>query len=224
MLYMDMSTNRRRAALFDLDGVLIDTEPAYSAFWRRVGAFYFPDEPNFAERLKGHTLSDIFASRFADDAAAREHVGRLLREQEATMAYPLMTGALRMVEQLRSEGLKTAVVTSSNKAKMARLYCAHPDFPLLFDAVFTAEDAQRSKPAPDCYLHAAARLGCNIEDCLVFEDSMSGLQAARSSGAFVVGLTTSHKREQIAPLCDLVVDTWADFRTVWGGGECETAG
>lgn len=215
---MDMSTNLRRAALFDLDGVLIDTEPAYTAFWRRVGAVYRPDDPKFAERLKGHTLTDIFAEHFADDAAAREHVGQLLREQEAAMDYPLMGGALGVVEQLRSEGLKTAVVTSSDRAKMARLYGAHPDFPSLFDAVFTAEDVRRSKPAPDCYLHAAAALGCDIGDCLVFEDSMSGLQAARSSGAFVVGLATSHRREQIEARCDLVVDSWADFKAAWDAG------
>lgn len=210
---------RQRAALFDLDGVIIDTEPAYTAFWTRVGELYFPQERGFAESLKGHTLADIFASRFADDAAARGRVVRMLREQERGMDYPLMDGCLEVVGRLRSEGWRTAVVTSSDRAKMAHLYRVHPQLPAFFDVVLTAEDVERSKPAPDGYLLSAERLGARAADCVVFEDSVSGLQAARASGAYVVGLATSHPRERIAPLADLVIDGWADFRLSAIAGE-----
>ena len=211
MLDMDMSSGLRRAALFDLDGVLVDTEPAYTAFWRRVGELYFPYERGFAERLKGHTLTDIFARYFPHDAAGRQGVERMLRELEQTMDYPLMDGCMEVVARLRSEGWKTAVVTSSDRAKMAHLYRVHPLLPSLFDAVITAEDVKNSKPAPEGYLLAAERLGCLAEDCVVFEDSLSGLQAARASGAWVVGLTTSLSGELIAPLADWVIDGWADL-------------
>lgn len=202
---------KNRAALFDLDGVIIDTEPAYSAFWAHVGNIYFPNEKHFAENIKGHSLTDIFASYFSENAEVQENITLMLKEQEGNMSYPLIDGGLEIVRHLRDTGWKTAIVTSSNKAKMAHLYCEHPEFCKLFDAIFTAEDALRSKPAPDCYIHAAEVLGCKAKDCVIFEDSISGLQAARSSGAYVVGLTTSHGREIIAPLADVVIDTWADY-------------
>lgn len=202
---------KNKAALFDLDGVIIDTEPAYSAFWTHVGNIYFPNDKHFAESIKGHSLTDIFATYFSDNAEAQEKVTLMLKEQEERMLFPLIEGGLRIVGNLRENGWKTAIVTSSNKAKMAHLYSEHPEFCNLFDAIFTAEDALRSKPAPDCYIHAANVLGCKAQDCVVFEDSISGLQAARSSGAYVVGLTTSHGRDIIAPLADVVIDTWADY-------------
>ena len=73
------------------------------------------------------------------------------------------------------------------------------DFPSLFDHIFTAEDALRSKPAPDCYLHAARFFGFDAKDCFVFEDSLNGLRAGHASGATVVALTTGLSADTVRP-------------------------
>ena len=109
---------------------------------------------------------------------------------------------------MRQKGVKTAVVTSSNQPKMQAVYQARPEFCELFDAILTSEDFERSKPDPDCYLKAAARLGVDKKDCVVFEDSFNGLKSGRAAGMFVVGLATTNAAEKIAPLCDKVIDDY----------------
>lgn len=197
-----------KAALFDLDGVVVDTESQYTAFWRRVGETYFPDCPDFAIRLKGQTLDYIYRTYFPASPAVRDEVGRMLLQFEKTMAFPYVPGIEKYVEKLRQRRIPTAVVTSSNREKMASLYRARPEIRRMFTRIFTAEDAPRSKPAPDCYLHAARQLGVHPADCCVFEDSFNGLRAAREAGTYVVGLATSNPPETLRPLCDKVI---ADF-------------
>ena len=197
--------------LFDLDGVLVDTESGYSAFWSEIGRDYFPENAAFAQSIKGHTLTNILQTYFHDRQDLGTKVVQRLQAFEAGMAFPLLPGALDFVAHLRAKGVKTAVVTSSNREKMACLYRAIPDFGTHFDHIFTAEDAGRSKPAPDCYLNAAAHFGLPASQCAVFEDSASGLQAARSSGARVYGVATSLPVEELRKLCDEVVLHYEDI-------------
>ena len=107
--------------------------------------------------------------------------------------------------------MKTAVVTSSNRQKMASVYAKHPEFPELFDAILTSEDFSRSKPFPDCYLSAAEKFGVAPEKCVVFEDSINGLKSGRAAGMKVVGLLTTNPLEAVAPLSDVQVN---DFLTL----------
>ena len=199
------------AALFDLDGVLVDTETQYTAFWERTGRRDVPACPDFANRIKGHTLREIFSSYYDGREALQRQVEQELVQFEKEMHFPFIPGAMEFVQELRKTSIPVAVVTSSNRDKMACLYAAHPSFADSFDRIFTAEDALRSKPAPDCYLRAAAAFGLEASACAVFEDSPSGLEAARRSGARVYGVATDLSPEEIRPLCDEVVE---DFRLV----------
>ena len=197
------------AALFDLDGVIVDTESQYTLFWEKIGRQDFPSNPTFAQDIKGCTLVQIYDKHYAGNIEDQRRVTALLNDFEATMAYPFISGAVEFVDSLREIGIKTAVVTSSNKEKMAALYKAHPDFRSHFDCVFTSEDTKRSKPYPDCYISAAEKLECEPQRCVVFEDSFNGLRAGKASGAYVVGLTTSNSAESISKLCNMAVP---DFR------------
>lgn len=80
---------------------------------------------------------------------------------------------------------------------------------MLFDAILTSEDFERSKPDPDCYLKAAQRLETQIDECLVFEDSVNGLRSGRAAGMKVVGLLTTNPLEVVAPLSDLQLTDYA---------------
>ena len=198
------------AVLFDLDGVIVDTEGQYSLFWKQIGEEYMPGMPDFALAIKGRTLTQIYDTYFPD-AADRAAITERLNAFERQMDFPYIAGAREFLEALQAQGVPTAIVTSSNCDKMACLYARHPEIKNLVTTVLTAEDARRSKPAPDCYLAAAERLGADISNCIVFEDSPSGLAAGRASGAFVIGVSTSLAAAEIEPLCDAYIEDFKEF-------------
>lgn len=184
--------------LFDLDGVVLDTEPGYSAFWHRIGQELFPDVPDFAARVKGNTLRHIFDTWFAHDEQAQAVMRDRLRQHENQMSYPFHAGAQTLLRALQAQGHTTAIVTSSSRPKMAFVLKEHPELPTMVARIFTAEDATASKPSPAPFLQAAEALHVAPADCIVVEDSENGLKAARAAGMNVLGLLTTTPREIVA--------------------------
>ena len=204
-----MTTNQPLAALFDLDGVVFDTERQYTVYWQQVGQRYHPAITDFAQRIKGRTLVEIFQEYFDREPEAQAEISRGLVDFESRMHYDYIPGVEAFLDELRRNRVPRALVTSSNRAKMACAYRARPELTTHFDAILVAEDLGRSKPYPDGYLRAAERLGVSPTRCVVFEDSFSGLEAGRRAGGAVVGLATTNPAEAIATRCDQVIP---DFR------------
>ena len=148
-----------------------------------------------------------FSGPLADKQAL---ITERLNEYEQQMSYDYLAGFEQYILGLRAQGVKTAVVTSSNQPKMEAVYKSHPEFKTLFDAILTSEDFERSKPDPDCYLKAAERFGVEPKDCVVFEDSFNGLKSGRAAGMYVVGLATTNAAEAIKPYCDEVINDYVD--------------
>lgn len=206
-----MKKTGMKAALFDLDGVVFDTEPQYSVFWGSQCREFHPEHPGLENEIKGSTLVQIYDAWFSGPLAVKQPlITERLNAYEAQMDYIYVPGFEAFVASLRREGVKTAVVTSSNQLKMDAVYRSHPEFRDLFDAILTSEDFERSKPDPDCYLKAAERFGVEPEDCVVYEDSFNGLKSGRAAGMYVVGLATTNPTEAIRPFCDEVI---ADYIT-----------
>ncbi len=203
--------NHFKAALFDLDGVVLDTESQYSIFWGEMGHIYHPDIAHFDQLIKGQTLTQILDGWFATMPEVHEELIDHLNTFEQQMTFPYIAGADAFVQALRNEGVQTAIVTSSNKPKMEQVLRQRPELTTLFDAILTAEDFAASKPDPDCYLRAAAHFQLPASACVVFEDSINGLKAAQASGAVVVGLATTNPRETIRPMADVVIDDFTCF-------------
>lgn len=197
-----------KAALFDLDGVLIDTEGIYTSFWNKVGKQY-GKVPTFANDIKGTTLDDILSTQFPEPEI-RAEIERMIHDFEDQMVYALFPGASEFLSELRRRGVLCAIVTSSDRKKMNALALQNPELAAGMDTVVIADDVQRSKPDPQGYLLAAERLGVAPELCVVFEDSLQGLEAGRRSGARVVGLTTTNPIEKVAPLCDITITSIAE--------------
>ena len=198
-----------KAAFFDLDGVVFDTEPQYSVFWGSQCREFHPERPGLENEIKGSTLVQIYDAWFSGPLAEKQPlITERLNAYEAQMDYIYVPGFEAFVASLRQEGVKTAVVTSSNQPKMEAVYQSHPEFRSMVDAILTSEDFERSKPDPDCYLKAAQRLGVRVEDCVVFEDSFNGLKSGRAAGMYVVGLSTTNPAEAIRPLCDEVINDY----------------
>ena len=201
-----------KAALFDLDGVVFDTEPQYSVFWGAQCREFHPEHPGLENEIKGQTLTQIYDAWFSGPLEPKQAlITERLNAYEAQMKYIYLDGLEDYLRLLRQQGVKTAVVTSSNLPKMQAVYASHPEFHELFDAILTSEDFERSKPDPDCYLKAAGRFGVEPHDCVVFEDSFNGLKSGRAAGMYVVGLATTNAAEAIAPLCDEVIKDYTQL-------------
>ena len=202
-----------KAALFDLDGVVFDTEPQYSIFWGAQCREFHPEHPGLEHEIKGQTLVQIYDAWFSGPLADKQAlITERLNQYEQQMSYDYIAGFEQYIRAIREAGVKTAVVTSSNQVKMQAVYSSHPEFRSLFDAIMTSEDFERSKPDPECYLKSAQRLGVDIADCVVFEDSFNGLKSGRAAGMFVVGLATTNPSEAIRPLCDIVIKDYHGFK------------
>ena len=205
MIYTEYMKVEFRVALFDLDGTLINTENQYTEFWERVGKELDLNIPNLAQIIKGRTLTSIF-SNFIPSLELQKEISIRLDLFESQMQFPFYPGVLDFLEDVRKNGVKCAVVTSSNKAKMAAVKRKIPNFDELFDKVLTAEDFSASKPDPACYLYGAQVFSAQKCQCVVFEDAVNGLQAGMSSGMFTIGFATTNPRHVIAPLCHHVQD------------------
>ncbi|MDE5607607.1 MAG: HAD family phosphatase [Muribaculaceae bacterium] len=197
------------AALFDLDGVIIDSEGAYSQFWGSIGREY-GCAPTFADDIKGTTLTDILTLHFSDEAT-REEVTQKIHDYEETMKYPLFDHVTEYLEKLHSEGIKCAVVTSSDDVKMSYLWKQHPKLKGFFDVIVTGSMVKESKPSPEGYLKAAKMLGTAPEDCVVFEDSFQGVEAGRRAGAKVIALATTNPADSLADRADRVIMSFAEL-------------
>ena len=201
---MSENTTHKRGVLFDLDGVLLDSEGQYSIFWERMDREYPTGVDNFASYIKGFHLTRIL-SYFATDEV-REQVLNKLLAFERNMRFEFFPGALDFVKRLRAAGIPMAVVTSSDRKKMQALYNQYPEFPSLFDQIITGDMVTKAKPDPECFLMGARQLGMDIKDCIVIEDSCNGLLAGRDSGAMVIGIPTTLSVETVSQLSDLSVD------------------
>lgn len=200
--------------LFDFDGVIADTESQYTIFWNRMGKEYLGLE-EFGHTIKGQTLVQIFGKYFDGMLREQEEIVPQLNEFERNMSYEYIPGAYRFLLELKAAGVRSAIVTSSNEAKMANVYKAHPELTELVDMVLTSEHFSKSKPDPECFQKGMQLLGGTPEETVVFEDSFHGIKAGRSSGAKVIGLATTNKREAIAPLCDMVIDDFTDCSALY---------
>lgn len=198
------------AALFDLDGVLIDSESIYTVFWNRMNELFPTGIDNFAYVIKGTTLPQIL-DRYFPDPKVQAELRVYLKKQEAEMVYRIFPGVERFLRALKEKGIPTAIVTSSNDAKMKVLFDSLPGFRDYFDVVVTDTDVTRSKPDPQGYMLAAERLGVPSEHCVVFEDSRAGLEAGRRAGGKVVAVATTLTHEDIAGCGDIVIDSFEEL-------------
>ena len=202
---MSEISNRQCGILWDLDGVLLDSEGKYSIFWARMEEEHPTGIDNFASYIKGFHLNRIMG--YFESEEVRQQILDELLAFERDMVYEFFPGAIELVKQLRVAGIPMAIVTSSDRKKMQSLYSQHPEFPTLFDHIITGDMVTKAKPDPDCYLMGAKLLGIDIKDCIVVEDSRNGLIAGRESGARVIGIATTLSREAVNELSDMTLDS-----------------
>ena len=197
--------------LMDLDGVIIDTEPAYDPFWREIAKRYDLQIENFESVIKGMIMPEIMSRYFAHlDEQEKECIIRECSAFEMRMPLIEVPGSLNFIRRVSRMDVPLALVTSSDRPKVDRVF---KEFSLdrHFDVVITRELITKGKPSPDCYVLAAEKLDIEPCKCLVFEDSFNGIKAARSAGCRVVGVATTNPHQELIPLA---FDTVSHFEGV----------
>lgn len=193
-----------KAVLFDMDGVIVDSEPLHVAAFQATLKSY------------GHDLSDEqYKQHFAgktDEAGFKQYfdfIGEtvelpVIMNEKATAYLELAAGQLtpypgviEFIKSLAREGTPLALVTGSLRAE-AEVTLKTFSLANFFSAVIAAEDISQSKPSPEGYLKAARALGIAPSDCIVIEDAPSGLRAARAAGMRCLAVTTTHTKEELA--------------------------
>lgn len=176
------------AVIFDMDGVLLDTESVSCECWRRAGA-----ERGIAgveEMLRaciGQNVNDTMAllsSRLGGMEEARSfyaRTGELFREVEFGRGLSLMDGVVECLTALRGGGIRLAVASSTRRAAVERQLSAAGILGL-FETVTTGDQVEHSKPAPDIYLRALGSLGLGAGDAAAVEDSPNGVRSASAAG------------------------------------------
>lgn len=192
--------------LFDLDGVLIDSEKEYSRMWAQINREYPTSEPSLESVIKGCTL-DMILSRYYPDPDIKERVVSRLYALEEKMEYNFLPGAFELLNALQSRNIPLALVTSSNEKKMFHLDEEIPGLRQMFDFVVTADLISHSKPHPEGYLLGAEKIGVNPRNCVVFEDSLQGVKAGRNAGAYVVGVKGTIAPKLLSDFSDILVDS-----------------
>lgn len=196
--------------LFDLDGVLIDSESLYTEFWSNIDRVYPTGIDNFAYKIKGNNLGRILSTYYPDSKIQKEIVD-LINQFEEQIQYKIFPGVIEFLTELKNRSIPTALVTSSDKEKMKKLYVQHPNFKSYFNVVITGDMVSKSKPNPECFIKGATLLGINPQNCYVFEDSPSGIRAGLDSGAKVIALATTLLRQDINKDVQAIIDSFIDF-------------
>lgn len=196
-------TRAARGVIFDMDGVLVDSGAHHRAAWRALleEQGLAPPRPDYWQLTIGRPSEEAVplllgravpwpeARRLAD--RKRDHYLRLSRQ-----GLPAVRGVAAFIEELDACEIPRAVATSASRFDTGRLL-GRLGLLERFEIVIAAEDVRLGKPDPEVYLRAAAGLAVPPVECLVFEDSVVGVQAARRAGMRVIGVTTAHTEEEL---------------------------
>ena len=199
------------ALIFDLDGVLVDSEPVH---WRASQRLFAPHELTMEEYepFVGLAIEPYMAwarEHFSLDATVEELIGRYAESVTAEIEsgpLPALDGARELIEAARGRGLRVGLASQSIASWVhPTLRAASLDGS--FDVVVTGDDAARPKPEPDIYLHTARLLGVSPAACVAIEDSPAGVQSAAAAGMLVVQSRQASSAASPQAGAHLVVDS-----------------
>jgi HAD superfamily hydrolase (TIGR01509 family) len=183
------------AVIFDHDGTLIDTESpdlkACRMLYEELGAPF--NQARWAElvagSMDGYNVLFTELIQGSNNGLSREALWKRLRAlwQITYETVELMPGVRSLLSQLHTAGYPVGVASASDRKWIVR-WLTRFDLLPYFQVIASRDDVTRNKPAPDVYLFAAAQLGVEPKRCLVFEDSLAGVQSARSAGMTVVAV------------------------------------
>jgi beta-phosphoglucomutase len=205
--------NKEVAVIFDMDGVICHTNPYHSLAFREFFAArdLSPTDEEFARHMFGKSNSYILTHFFKRTVEGNELLEMeqekegLFRKLYAPHIEPI-AGIMEFISDLQRHDVKLGVATSAPYANL-ELILGKISIREKLGSILASEDVKKHKPDPEVYLRSAANLGVPPAQCLVFEDSFSGVSAALNAGMQVAGVLSSHTREELPP-CSLYIDDY----------------
>lgn len=207
-----------KAVIFDMDGVLIDTEKYLVKYWCQAAKeFGFDMKPEhgmlirslagvYAEPLLKETLGEKF-----DYQTIRARRKELMAEQIEKNGIEKKPGADELLDYLRGKGILTAVATATDEER-AHAYLSQIGLEDKFEKIICATMVEHGKPEPDVYLYAASQIGVKPEECIAVEDSPNGIRSAVSAGMKTIMVPDlSQPDEEIAKMLYAKADTLSDI-------------
>ncbi|KAK9804699.1 hypothetical protein WJX72_000393 [[Myrmecia] bisecta] len=212
--------------IFDMDGLLLDTEEFYTVVQKQILARFGKEFTwDLKSKMIGHkalAAANICVSELGlEDQISAED---FLKEREALLdqMFPhtdLMPGAERLIRHLASNAVPFALATSSHKRHYELKTTKHKELFKLFHHIVTGDDVKLSKPAPDIFLLAAKGFTHppSPENCLVFEDAPTGVAAGKAAGMSVVAVPDVRMDQSLVQAADEILASLADFQpAAWG--------
>lgn len=209
--------------LFDMDGVLVDSEPVINiAAIKGLSEFGVNAKPEDfipfigagEDRYVGG-VAEKYGINYKVEMKNRVYQIYLDIVNEQIKTYD---GVLELLKSLKKSEVKFALASSADLVKVIANLKAAGIAQSLFNAIISGEDAKNKKPAPDIYLYAAQKINAKSEDCIVVEDALNGIQAAKAAGMKCIALTTSFSYEEIKnEKPDFICANLFEVRTVLEG-------
>lgn len=204
------------AVIFDMDGVIVHTNPYHSRAFREFFSSrnLNPSDEDFAQHMFGKSNSYIL-SHFLERTIEGEEL-RILEDEKESLFRKIyepfidpISGILSFIDDLYQNEVKLGVATSAPVANLDLVF-SKMSLREKMGSILASENVTKHKPDPEVYLTSAKNLGVLPEDCVVFEDSFSGVSAALNAGMKVVGVLTSHTIEEL-PACNLYIKDYSEM-------------
>lgn len=204
-----------KGVIFDMDGTLIESTQADYLAWQKTFAD-FGRALSFADYqpLLGIKSADVIKRVLGvvDEDEVKECLATKLKYfREIVSVTPIqpVPGAEKLLQQVKEMPVKMALATSSRSEKM-KLVMTSLNFINYFDELVTGEEVVRSKPAPDIFILAAKKLGLDVSECVVIEDAVNGVKAAKAANMKCIAITTTHKEADLFE-ADAVIDSFDEI-------------
>ena len=202
---------RKYGALFAMGDVLVDTKAQYEVIWKRLGDKYGAETDYLEAAVKEkniYTILNKYFSHLSDNE--KNSLVNELEEFEAKMKFPEIPGANKFLKELKENGVKTGVVTGFNDRQIDDIY-KKTKLNDYMDTTVTADRVDHIKPDPSGFLIAAKDLGIDPKDCVVFEDSFAGIEAAKKAGMNVIALSTTNNPQALKNITSKVIPDFSNF-------------
>ncbi|WP_026628480.1 HAD family hydrolase [Dyadobacter alkalitolerans] len=204
------------AVIFDMDGVICHTNPYHSMAFREFFSKrdLSPTDEEFAAHMFGKSNSYIL-SHFLNRVVEGDELLKMEDEKESLFRQIYepyidpIEGIVAFINDLKSNGAKLGVATSAPLANLDLILSKVPIRAHL-GSIMASENVKKHKPDPEVYLTSAKNLGVEPDQCVVFEDSFSGVSAAINAGMRVVGVLSSHTKEELPP-CNLYIENYREM-------------
>ena len=203
--------------IFDMDGLMFDTEKIYGIYWRQVSIeLGYPMDDALVTMMCGAVRDfqiEAIRARMGDDAPAEAIIDECMRRTRAYIAHnpiPFKPGLVELLTALQRRGIPVAVATGTRRVSADDMI-TRAQLSDYIDAMVCGDEVTACKPDPEIFLKAAALIGVPPQECMVLEDSYNGIRAAHAAGALPIMIPdTMQPTDEIRALCAHVFDRLDD--------------